>query len=214
MTNALAVQEPERSTGTDLAVVFDRAAKAASAINSLANVIRTLRQIGRSDDRVAILKAQIDGLRESGSLENILSHVAKLRERATRREIKQELGLLAASFPNAARADTTLFGRILEAEVAIMRPSRGALAAACRELRKTCRFTPTVAEVLEALGREETTFTVRLGDIDALPKTVDWAQKCIAYQAEEKFWADLKFIKIKCDAELYRSGLLGNGEFF
>lgn len=62
-------------------------------------------------------------------------------------------GMLACMTGN--KIDNEVFARMLKADVAEAAPSIGALDRACRRLRQTATFTPSIAEVLAALHEAE-----------------------------------------------------------
>lgn len=71
---------------------------------------------------------------------------------ASERETAENLALLLKAFPNAGAADGEIFGAMLVEDIAAMQPTIGDLQEACRWLRRTSRFLPTISEVLEALS--------------------------------------------------------------
>jgi hypothetical protein len=71
---------------------------------------------------------------------------------ATELEIAKHLALLLKAYPNAKAADGEVFGAMLIDDVAATRPSIGDIQEACRYLRRTSKFLPTIAEVLEAVA--------------------------------------------------------------
>jgi hypothetical protein len=78
-----------------------------------------------------------------------------LRKPASKVQIANHLGLLVKSFPNVGKGDIEIYGKILPHDVAAQRPTVGAIEAACRHLRRTARFIPTIAEVISALSDAE-----------------------------------------------------------
>jgi hypothetical protein len=90
-----------------------------------------------------------------------LAEIAKATAPASVAETKTELALLVGAFPNASKGDLRIFGRMLVEDVAAQRPSVTALSLACRRLRRTARFVPTISEVLEAIGTAEVDVLLR-----------------------------------------------------
>jgi hypothetical protein len=90
-----------------------------------------------------------------------LAEIAKATAPASVAETKTELALLVGAFPNASKGDLRIFGRMLVEDVAAQRPSVAALSLACRRLRRTARFVPTISEVLEAIGTAEVDVLLR-----------------------------------------------------
>lgn len=79
----------------------------------------------------------------------------KLQNRpASQSEVKRQLQILIGSFPNAPKQDLQLYGTALVEDVSNERPSILALSNACRILRRTSQFLPTISEVLGALENE------------------------------------------------------------
>jgi hypothetical protein len=101
---------------------------------------------------------------------------------ATHDDIAYQLAALVAAFPNS-RADE-LYGRILVADVGALQPSVGAIGAACRELRRSSKFLPAIAEVCAALADAERTFRLALERIDELPPRIAEAKKRLQEDAE------------------------------
>ena len=83
--------------------------------------------------------------------ENVLAQFTELNRGATKREIANHLALLVKCFHGGKDSSAEVFGRMLCEDVAAQQPSIGALEAACRALRRTSRFIPTISEVLEAV---------------------------------------------------------------
>lgn len=77
--------------------------------------------------------------------------IAAAERPATTREIAVTLGRLLKAFPNAGKADVETFGELLVGDVIDVRPSIAAVVQGCTKLRRTCKFLPNIAEVLEAL---------------------------------------------------------------
>lgn len=79
----------------------------------------------------------------------------KLQNRpASQGEVKRQLQILMGSFPNAPKIDLQLYGTALVEDVLSEQPSMLALSNACRTLRRTSRFLPTISEVLGVLETE------------------------------------------------------------
>jgi hypothetical protein len=99
--------------------------------------------------------------------------IVTLRQPASELELQSHLAVLAGSFPNAPKSDLTIYGAALLEDVADMKPSRYAIMRACRQLRRTTRFLPTISEVLEAVREVER----ELGDlqdrINGLPNWIE-----------------------------------------
>jgi hypothetical protein len=75
-----------------------------------------------------------------------------LAKPATKLQIAHCLALLLKSFPNAGAADAEVYGGMLVQDVAAAQPAIGDIEETCRHIRRTSRFLPTIAEVLETLA--------------------------------------------------------------
>jgi hypothetical protein len=104
------------------------------------------------------------------AVDKINTRLQKLNKPATKIEIANHLALLLKSFPNAGKDNAEVFGRMLCEDVAAQQPTAGGLEAACRQLRRTCRFIPTIAEVLEALDKAEGTQRQIIRTLSSFPE--------------------------------------------
>jgi hypothetical protein len=94
---------------------------------------------------------------------------------ATIAEIKRELGLLLLAFPT--RDDLSAFVKIAVAEIACEPVSRLRLAAACRKLRRSARFRPSIAEILDALSEVDLS---HVGSLLKLPEYMEGVRQRLA----------------------------------
>ncbi len=101
-----------------------------------------------------------------------VKQAARASEKATERDLRTELSLLVAAYPNAARSDLSAYGALLLKDVAAQQPSSYALATACKQLRRSKKFIPSVAEVLEAITEAERTLKSHNFHIARLPIAV------------------------------------------
>jgi hypothetical protein len=103
------------------------------------------------------LYRRVRQLTKSGTIESLeegkalLTEMETLARPATKAEIAQHLAIMLKAFPNSGNADREAFVRILAEDVGASQPSLGVLDVACRKLRRTARFMPTINETLEAL---------------------------------------------------------------
>lgn len=100
------------------------------------------------------------------------------------------LGSLMAAYPNLGKGELEVYARLLLEDVIDAKPSLLVLERACRAVRRTTRFLPSIAEVLAAIRSEqegERRIERRLASFDG---DVERAQQLIA-RAE----ADLEFIE-------------------
>jgi hypothetical protein len=115
--------------------------------------------------------------------DKICAGLAKLSKPAAKIEIAKHLALLLKSFPNAGKDNAEVFGRMLCEDVGAQQPTIGGLEAACRELRRTCRFLPTICEILTALAEAEASQGKIIGTLSSFPEI---RQKLVTRIAEEK----------------------------
>jgi hypothetical protein len=87
--------------------------------------------------------------------EALLADLNALAQPASRRDIGNQLAILVGCFPNAKTDDTEIYGRMLAEDVAARQPSVSDLEAACRGLRQSLNFRPSICEVLGALVAEQ-----------------------------------------------------------
>jgi hypothetical protein len=66
----------------------------------------------------------------------------------------EQIALLLASFQNARPGTPKVFGRMLTEEVYANSPNACVLESACRQVRRTKDFPPSIAEVLKAIDKE------------------------------------------------------------
>ena len=94
----------------------------------------------------------------------------------TRRVITEKIGLLIGSFPNSSPHDAETYMGMLTEEVFAANPRASALEATCRDLRRTQKFAPAIAEVLATLRKQAETWSevlyIRDDDIAYWKETV------------------------------------------
>jgi len=100
---------------------------------------------------------------------------------ATVGEVCQRIDGLIQSMPQSEPADG--YSAALTMDVGGLRPSRGALEAACRRLRTTAMFRPKIPEVLEAVREAGLMYEAALRAVDQLPGLIARAEHMIE-QAE------------------------------
>jgi hypothetical protein len=71
-----------------------------------------------------------------------------------RRVASEQVGLLVGSFPNVSAHSPQIYVRLLIEETIAANPCACALEDACRQIRRTLRFAPTVAELLDVLRQK------------------------------------------------------------
>src|SRR5262245_17605786 len=72
----------------------------------------------------------------------------------SRRMVSEQVGLLIGSFPNSTPHSPEVYTKLLIEEIIAANPQASVLESTCRDLRRTKKFAPTVAEVLEVLQEQ------------------------------------------------------------
>lgn len=109
--------------------------------------------------------------------QTLAADLAPFINTATVAQVKREIAKLLAAFPT--KDDLTAFTALLMEEIVGEQPSWLTLAMACRQLRRNCRFRPSIMEVLEELA--EADWHVRQSArIVRLPKYVAALKKHLA----------------------------------
>jgi hypothetical protein len=98
--------------------------------------------------------------------------IAAAERPATTREIAVTLGRLLKAFPNAGKADVETFGELLVGDVIDARPSIAAVVQGCTKLRRTAKFLPVIAEVLDALREVDDGIRAAKLRLEAMPARV------------------------------------------
>jgi hypothetical protein len=91
---------------------------------------------------------------------------------ATEKEMAERLLLLVKAFPNVSTSDGEVYGATLINDVAATEPAIGDLEEACRYLRRTLKFLPTIAEVLDALYEAKQQRKAHFGHLEPKPRLV------------------------------------------
>jgi hypothetical protein len=154
-----ALSTSTRARAIDQLVLAATSTDVARKAQSLSSEIYSLRSRGFFADeeesrashiarhrRVIAMAEQILASPEYRALVATLTPAVEL---ATLGQIKQAIGGLIACYPT--QADVAIFVAFAIEEVASEAPSVYTLAAACRELRRTKTFRPSIAEIIEAL---------------------------------------------------------------
>jgi len=119
-------------------------------------------------------------------LDSALAELNRARLPASRVEVKSELAMLVGAFPNSGKNDLRVYGRMLVEDVAAQEPSAAALSLACRGLRRTARFVPTIAEVLEAIARAQENVDRRASTIRCLRPWLERALEALPRMQERE----------------------------
>lgn len=94
-----------------------------------------------TDDEVAALLPAVSRMRQ---------RIVNDHREATRNEVIKCLGTMLACM-TGNKQDNAIYAKVLQADVIEEKPSIGAIEVACRRLRQTQTFTPSIAEVLTAV---------------------------------------------------------------
>ena len=122
----------------------------------------------------------------ANGFDRTLAEITKATSPASVAETKTELALLVGAFPNASKGDLRIFGRMLVEDVAAQRPSVAALSLACRRLRRTARFVPTIAEVLEAIAAAEVDVLLRARTLERFGPWLERAREVLPRMQERE----------------------------
>jgi hypothetical protein len=136
-------------------------------------------EIGRITIQPAIAEQLAESIRKAELLvangfDKTVAEINKATSPASVAETKTELVLLVGAFPNSGKNDLRVYGRMLVEDVGAVRPSVAALSLASRKLRRTARFVPTIAEVLEAIAAAEVDILRRARTLEGL---VPWLER-------------------------------------
>lgn len=175
----------DNTTGSDLELV----ARLSSALIDLtvrapvANSMAFIRQIEGA-------LAEADAVARSISIPALADEVSASQRRAEPQEIKRQLQILIGAFPNASKQDLSIYGVALLEDVVAERPAVSALLKACRQLRRTNTFVPTISEVLAELARQ----VIRLDQLASdVPAFLERIEKARAAAIEAKTRIDREF---------------------
>lgn len=134
-------------TGIVPASDFAAAAAVTAKINELGPRLIDAERLGRQEQADVVREAEMLLAAVSAAPEAI----ARAQRPATAKEIAVNLGMLLKAFPNSGRDDVRAFGDMLIADVRDEGPSIAAVVRGCAKLRRTAKFLPVIAEVLEAI---------------------------------------------------------------
>lgn len=76
-------------------------------------------------------------------------------------EVAKMITLLMGSFPTSKIPEPEIFVRVLLDDVMVLQPSFVELESACRHLRQTQKFMPSISEVIDEIKRQEKLWSVR-----------------------------------------------------
>jgi hypothetical protein len=131
--------------------------------------------------------------------------------RLTEERVRAAIALLLASFPNANPGNSEAYvGMMVEEVMAEDDVSLVVLESACSQIRRTSKFPPTTAEVIEAIQEQVELWEPRLNAIDSCEHVVGWIRdeltaaqdELIAATAEREEQARIAAEKKRADDEL------------
>jgi hypothetical protein len=109
----------------------------------------------------------------------------------TKSQVSKHIALLIGSFPNANPADPRTYTETLIEEVVAAAPMVTTLEAACRKVRRTAKFLPTISEVLAAIEVEERVWDERWAAIDYADMEADTLRKKLEAESARRLAAEL-----------------------
>ena len=158
-----------RARAIDQVVLASTSTDVARKVQSLSGEIYSLRKRGFSESQALRIAehrrvvAMAEPILASPEFKALVATITPAVELATLSQIKQAIGGLIACYPT--QADVAIFVAFAVEEVAVELPSVYTLAAACRELRRTKTFRPSIAEILEAMNARQSGWIRRIVDI-------------------------------------------------
>jgi hypothetical protein len=191
--------------------IVDNTAASTSEIGNVCRISALLSDLAieassaRSKEFLNRIDAAIAEAETVSGLNEIEAANAQACRPAEPQELKRQLQILIGAFPNAAKQDLSIFGVALIEDVAAERPSIGVLTNACRKLRRSNTFLPTISEVLEALSQETRRQQGQVAAIREFAQRLDVA-KAAAAAARERISRDFDRLLAIC------LGLLDNFE--
>jgi hypothetical protein len=156
--------------------------------------------VRQMDDSIA--NAEIVG--NSANLTKIAEGLYSRARPASFEEVRRQLQILIGAFPNAGRHDLSIYGVALLEDVLAVQPSIGVLTDACKRLRRSNRFVPTISEVLAAFAEEANREEALLADVRDFRDRIDLARKAAAdarERIERNFERMVSFCKSRIQSE-------------
>jgi hypothetical protein len=111
------------------------------------------------DQSIALLGALMF---DENSLQTLALRISDRHRCTTREEIGEHIALLLGSFPYSNVPDPDVYTRMMIEEIAAVGPSLMVLDSACRSLRRSLRWLPSIAQVLEIIAVETERWGERL----------------------------------------------------
>jgi hypothetical protein len=181
--NQVTTAQPREAASSHLSQaerLDEEATRLALAISS------TMIQIGWvSAERLAMAIQSAENIAANG-LDRAIGELDRAVAPACGADLKTELAMLVGCFPNSGKNDLRVFGKMLLEDVAAQRPSVAALSLACRRLRRTARFVPTISEVLEAIRAAEVDVMLRVNTIGQLKLWLERARAALPHIQERE----------------------------
>lgn len=151
---------------------------APAAALSRAVEVTGLWQLGR-ESRPEDIRAQTALAAAAIANGEVQALVALITAKPTREEFAVILDELIGSFPPRQGQDMETTSRFLAKDVAELGASRAALEAACKALRASCTFLPSIEEVLDAVKWQKEVCEARVHLLERLPARVAAAERQI-----------------------------------
>lgn len=161
----------------------------AETVEAATALMRVLHGNNITSERLELVQAVEDAEQHVDPARSGLAILERLERPATDKEIREHLAILLGCLAGS-KGDAATFGKMLMIDVRAAAPSIGALEAACRKLRRTCTFVPSIAEVLKALDDAKSTMKVSRWQLERLPNFIEDGRKRIEqrrqFEAEER----------------------------
>lgn len=134
-------------------------------------------------DFVVAAPADIRSARDAASVALANGQVmvlgAALTHEAGDRDVGMAMAELLSSFPQDKKNDLRTFTRLLAEDVAEVKASPAALSAACRGLRRTSPFLPSIAEILAAVDSQKASCAAKATLLARLPRRIAEADQAL-----------------------------------
>lgn len=118
------------------------------------------------------LAAVLGGQDFQSKIARAVAYVEARARPATGDEVGRQIALLLGSYPNARPSDPAVYSRMLIEDVRAAQPTWAALDSACRHWRQKQKWPPSVAELLDELGRAEGRWRVRADMMRSATETI------------------------------------------
>lgn len=130
-------------------------------------------------EEIAAIALEGRQLLASGVIRHLTDQLLDVgRVPASRQTIAEAVAVLVAAYPSAQRHELGPFAKLLVTDIADFSPTAFALERAMLAVRRAHKFLPSIAEVLEELGRAEDHFASVANTLEEFPLTVQRIEAC------------------------------------